>query len=138
MRPPVMSVSVMTLSIVAGAVDAFAGEGAGMVGVSHNGSAVHEDIADAGGQVMRIRIGGVVDHRLRVEDHDVGIHPVSQEATIAKSETIGHRRAGLANGVLECHPALLTDITTEDPGVGAIGTGMDKTAIGVPLGVNTA
>src|SRR5680860_599802 len=69
--------------------------------IPDNGCSIDEDIADALGQLVRIGVGGVIDNRVRVENHDIGEHAFPEESAIPQSEAIGDGRAGLADGVLQ-------------------------------------
>src|SRR5699024_11020930 len=53
-------------------LDEAAGGGSGVLAVLEDAAAVDPDVADAGGELVRVGEGGVVAHGGRVEDDDVG------------------------------------------------------------------
>src|SRR5690606_9166084 len=116
----------MTLSLVTRAVHALAGEGTGMRSVPQDRRAVDENVPDTGRELVRGGVGAVLPDRVRVEDDDVRLHAVSQQTPVSQSEAVGDRRAGLANGVFQRHPAQLTDVAPQNARIRAIRAGMDE------------
>src|SRR5215510_2065049 len=73
-----------------------------------------------------------------VEDHDVGVVPGTEEATVAEAEAGRHRRAHLADGVLQRDHPLIADVPSEDARVAAVSTRMGRSQLGGPGRVEAA
>src|SRR3990172_5499343 len=69
----------------------------------------------------RLLVRGQVAHRRRVEDHDVGLQAVAQEAPIRQPQACRRRRGHLAHGLLEARQALLAHELAQHAGGGAVG-----------------
>ena len=70
-----------------------------MLSAVYDGDAVHYDVFDADGKLLGVCAGGWRVDGVGVEDGDVGIHAVAQDAAVLESEPLGGERGHLANGV---------------------------------------
>jgi hypothetical protein len=57
--------------------------------VPKRGDAVHPDVADSGGEAVRLEGRPSLGERLRVEDDDVGGEARAEEAAVAEPESLG-------------------------------------------------
>ena len=73
----------------AAAAEGSAGEGAGVVGVVYYQSAVYQDVLDSRGVLLWPVARGRRLDRGRVEDDDVGLHVVEEEAPVGYAQAQG-------------------------------------------------
>ena len=84
-------------------------EGAGVLAVFDDDLAIHYDIVDAYRVVMRVFSRGVCLDSGGVEDNDVRLEAVAQDASIWQSEALRGERCHLANRFGEAQALLGAD-----------------------------
>ncbi len=87
---------------------------------------------------MWIGVGRVIDDRFGIEHDHIREHAIPQQPTIADTEPVGNRGAGLPDRILPCHPSQLAHIPSQNARVGAVGARVHQPAIRHPLGVDAA
>lgn len=82
-------IGILSPNCEAGSLDESAWRRAGVLSILEDLFTVDKEVLDARGQLVRLLEGGPIDHRLRVEDHDVGIVIGCQTATTGELEIGG-------------------------------------------------
>src|SRR5258708_2096275 len=80
--------SVLSTSLCAGAADELARLGVCVRAAMEDACAIHPDVADADGELVRLGEGGTVTHGFGIEDHDVRVVAGAEHATVAQTEPI--------------------------------------------------
>src|SRR6185369_2699035 len=92
----------------------------GVFAIVEYDGAVNNHVADAGGILMRLLPGGVVDDGCGIEHGDVGPHAWTEEASVEDVDLRGIRRCHLANRFLHGQDLLIPDVAAEHTGEGAV------------------
>jgi hypothetical protein len=110
-----------------------AGSGAGgLAGIPDQG-AIDEYFFYAGGERGGIGVGGIVDDRVCIEEHQVGEHAFAKDAAIFPAEALRGKRSHFTDGFGKSEPVLFADEATEDArecAGGARMSGADATIAG--------
>jgi len=87
---------------------------AGVLAVLDQRDAVHEDIGDAGGIMVRVYVGGVVLNLVGVEYYDIGPVAFAQLAPALEVERVRGQAGHLADGILQTQHVQLADVPGQD------------------------
>ena len=103
------------------AADGSAGEGAGVLAVVYYQLAVYQDVLDSCGVLLWPVAGGRRLHRGRVEDDDVGLHVVQEQASVGYAQAQRREGRHLPDRLLQSDGAFVADVVGEDGREGAVG-----------------
>ena len=100
-----------------------AGELAGVLAFVDYYFAVDYDVGDAEGELLGVFSGGGGFDGFRVEDDDVGLVAVSEEASGLEAQALGREGGHLSDGLGEAELLLGAYVLSEDYGEAAVGAG---------------
>ena len=98
-----------------------AGELAGVLAFVDYDIAVDYDVGDAEGELLGVFSGGGSFDGFRVEDDDVGLVAVTEEATGLEAQALGGERGHLADGLGEAELLFGAYVLGKDYGEAAVG-----------------
>ena len=99
-----------------------------MVAVGYDGLAVDQDVLDAGGVLAGVVSGGGGVDGAWIEDDDVGLHAVSEDAAVGDAESEGGEGSHLSDGLGHGYELFAADVVGEEGGEGAVGAGAGEVA----------
>ena len=100
-----------------------AGESAGVLAFVYYYFAVDDDVGDAEGELLGVFSGGGGFDGFGVEDDNVGLVAVAEEATGLETQALGGEGGHLADGLGEAELLFGAYVLSEDDGEAAIGAG---------------
>src|SRR3989442_5851815 len=75
---------------------------------------VHDHVLDADGGLVRLLERRAIDHRRRIEDGDVGVHPRLDEPAIGEADAVRRERRPLSHRELEWQELQVARIMAEN------------------------
>src|SRR6266576_4782516 len=69
--------------------------------VTHDGHTVYEHVLHANRKLVRLLVRRAIYDRIRIEDHDIGVHSFAELAPVADAEPVGHGASHFSYGILE-------------------------------------
>ena len=103
------------------AAEGSAGEGSGVVAVVYYQSAVYQDVLDTRGELLRPVARGWRFYGGRVEDDDVGLHVVQEQASVGYAQAQRRKGRHLPDRLLQGYGTFVANVVGEDGREGAIG-----------------
>ena len=83
---------------------------AGMLTAVDNSPTIHQDIADAGRITAGLLVRPHIGNGVWIKDHNIGIGPSTDEATIREMEFLGGQTRHLMNGIRQSEQPCFADI----------------------------
>ena len=75
---------------------------------------------------MGLLIRGMVSHRVEIEDHDVSIITLTEQASVPDGEAVGYGRRHLSNGIFKRDYPMFPYVTPQDSGESSILAGVNQ------------
>ena len=118
----------LPLGLVLAEAEGSAGELAGVLAFVYYDFAVDYDVGDAQGELLGVFSGGGGFDGFGVEDDDVGLVAVSEEATGLEAQALGGEGGHLSDGLGEAELLFGAYVLGEDYGEAAVGAGAGELA----------
>src|SRR6266850_2297661 len=98
------------------------GHDTGMPALVDHHLAIDNDVLDTDRELLGLGTRGRSFDALGIEDDDIGVETITQQATVGKPQALSRERRHLTDGIRQVHKALLPGILGEDDRECAVGT----------------